>query len=153
MDLIAQSRQRIGQLEKELKELREFLSTADRIGKRLAPRPGGQAAPKPASQPAKSKAPPPKPQPQVAKVSPQVQQPRPIANPTADMAEVILSAQGPLHVEKLLDELYKKGWKSSGERRKDYKNLHIALAAKPQRFRAVGQGVFAVAASANAVKR
>lgn len=146
MDLIAQSRQRVAELEKELKELRDFLSTADRIGKRLAPRPNVQPAPKPAPQAAKPKAPPPKPaakQPIPTKGVAQVQPPRPTANPTADMADTILRAHGQLHVEKILDELYKKGWKSSGDRRKDYKNLHITLSSKPQRFRAVGGSVFA----------
>lgn len=139
MDVVAKARQRVTQLEAELLELKEFLGAADRIDQRLT-QPSAQKSKKPLGHAAKLEGNGARP-PQI--VVPQVRSSA--ANRTADMAEEVLRVRGDLHVNGILDRLYELGWKSSGDRKKDYKSLHIALASKPQRFRAVGKGIFAIA--------
>ena len=62
---------------------------------------------------------------------------------TGAMAEKVLEMYGPgLHVNAILERLYEAGWKGSGDRKKDYKNLFNNLNGKPKRFRKVAMATF-----------
>jgi len=62
---------------------------------------------------------------------------------TSDMIEKILNNHGPrLHVKQIQDLLYRGGWKGSGDRHKDYKNVYQNISDKPKRFRKLAMATF-----------
>jgi len=62
---------------------------------------------------------------------------------TSDLADWVLLVHGPrLHLNIILDRMIEEGWKGSGDRRKDWKNLFNNLNGKKKRFRNVGKNVW-----------
>jgi hypothetical protein len=70
---------------------------------------------------------------------------RPPLQDSCNLAERVLAASGPLHLRDLVARMIEQGWRSSGNRRLDYKNMHNNLSAQRARFRNLGRSVFSLA--------
>jgi hypothetical protein len=111
---------------KEWQELKDFLEIADKIERRLDPTREPSALPVD---------------------SPLAPTPRAVTvkrtENSLEIADYVFAVHGPeLHVDEVLGFMLETGWVGSGDRRKDYKNIHQLLASKPTRFRSLGKGRF-----------
>jgi hypothetical protein len=64
----------------------------------------------------------------------------------AQYAEAVLKRSGPLHVNELVERMRREGWVSTGDSRKDGKNVHSSLTPN-RRFKNLGRNVWAFAAN------
>jgi hypothetical protein len=66
---------------------------------------------------------------------------------TVDVIESVLGAEA-VHLKDIQSRMYEAGWGGSGDRHKDYKNLHQSLRSKPKRFKRVDRAIYAVVGAA-----
>lgn len=149
-DLIQKARERYSELTKimeaaqaagpEYQELGIFLKMANAVEKRFTPEthPGAAVDESTGAKPSALAS-------RVQKISPFPRPPlqRDGVNMTSNLADWVLQVHGPrLHLNMILDRMIEEGWKGSGDRRKDWKNLFNNLNGKKKRFRNVGKNVW-----------
>ena len=136
-DLIEKSRRRLAEVSKiidaaravesEFNLLSAFLLQVDAVRKRLEPGTSDSAQPHTQTTSGPER--------------PQLQKDG--VNQTAELADYVLRVYGPrIRLNDILDRLAEEGWKGSGNRRKDWKNLYNNLSSKKKRFRNVGKNVW-----------
>lgn len=121
-DLTQRALQRLRELRAEIVELESFLQTAAKLN----------------------------PDNHESEASTKIVYRRPPLQESSNLAERALREAGPLHLRRIIDAMIRLGWRSSGDPRLDYKNLHTILSAQPKRFRKLGRGIFTVTASRGA---